>query len=191
MPDGTTDPAFGDPRLPQRFWDKVRVDPDGCWRWTAFCHLGYGRYHLKNRAIGAHVASYSFLVADIPPGMEVDHFCHKPDTCLGGTGCPHRPCVNPAHLKLATPRENVLRGNTVTRANAIKTHCANGHEFTLDTTRIDKHGRRACKICVEEAGARYRAKMLSDPETAKVYKARKAIQGARRTERRRQQRSAS
>jgi sugar lactone lactonase YvrE len=26
---------FGDPRLPLRFWEKVQVDPSGCWIWTS------------------------------------------------------------------------------------------------------------------------------------------------------------
>lgn len=189
MPEGTTTPRFGDARLPQRFWDKVRVDPDGCWRWTAFCNLGYGQYHLHGKGVGAHVASYRFLVAEIPAGYEVDHLCHVPDKCQAVYDCPHRRCVNPSHLKAVTSRANVLRGNTVTRANAIKTHCVNGHEFSTENTRVDKRGRRACKICVEEAGARYRARMLADPATATVYRTRKAAKDARYKQRVREQRT--
>ena len=33
QPDSTTPPLFGDPRLPARFWEKVEVQPNGCWLW--------------------------------------------------------------------------------------------------------------------------------------------------------------
>jgi hypothetical protein len=32
-------------------------------------------------------------------------------------------------------------------AEHVKTHCKNGHEYTLDTTVVGKYGSRECKIC--------------------------------------------
>lgn len=41
-------------------------------------------------------------------------------------------------------RDKVLNGK---HANAIKTHCKNGHEFTIENTVIRKSGSRSCAIC--------------------------------------------
>ncbi len=38
-----------------------------------------------------------------------------------------------------------IRGNW----NRGKTHCKRGHEFTLESTFVNKFGYRVCKLCVE------------------------------------------
>ena len=100
-----------------------RCDPDpnsGCWLWTG-CRKpsGYGNAYLrmgKRRArhTPAHRLSYETFCGPIPPGMHVAHKCDVP------------PCINPDHLFLATPKENVQdcirkgRFRTVRRREALK-----------------------------------------------------------------------
>lgn len=148
MPEGTTTPGFGDARLPQRFWDKVRVDPDGCWRWTAAKRgRGYGAFSLNGRITSTHVLSYRTLVESISAGLVVDHMCHDPRSCGGGDSCPHRCCVNPAHMEIKRKGENTSRGR-VSHWSSRKTECPNGHPYTPENTRLYR-GNRYCLACQE------------------------------------------
>jgi len=101
-------------------------DPDDpCWHFTGALTRGYGRVGLAPRGWGyAHRVVYEALVGPIPPGFVVDHLCHRPASCypdgseaaLAGrqgwaeSHCPHRRCVNPAHLEAVTEAENTDRG---------------------------------------------------------------------------------
>lgn len=78
-----------------RFWIWVEKG-EGCWEWQgADGGAGYGLWHVGGRTIGAHRASWAIANGrDIPPGMHIDHMCHN------------TMCVNPGHLRLATPKQN-------------------------------------------------------------------------------------
>lgn len=109
---------------------------DECWEWTGARNAyGYGVFKLDGRVVMAHRFSYEAEVGLIPDGLQLDHLCRV------------RHCVNPAHLEPVTSRENLLRGSTITAANAAKTHCKRGHEFTPENTYVDKKGRRDCRAC--------------------------------------------
>lgn len=80
------------------FWSKVSKSK-GCWTWTdRLTEKGYGlaRYTIdgKRHGIRAHRLAYSLTVGPIPDGMEIDHQCHS------------RACVNPAHLRTTTHKQN-------------------------------------------------------------------------------------
>ena len=83
-----------------------------------------------------HVLAVKLDGRDVPKDMEVDHLCRN------------RKCCNPKHLEVVTPKINNWRSNSPAAINHRKTHCSNGHEFTLENTYIRKDGNgRMCKIC--------------------------------------------
>ena len=76
------------------FWSKVEKT-DECWNWTAYKNpLGYGSIYRDGKVFSAHRASYVMEFGEIPEGMDIDHQCHNTS------------CVNPAHLKAMTRKEN-------------------------------------------------------------------------------------
>lgn len=97
--------------------DRYEVLPNGCWRWTGVVNeQGYGYYLHRTTSDGlprkhqaAHRYVYEQLVGPIPAGLQLDHACHNPKNCQGGPTCPHRLCVNPAHLEPVTSKENARR----------------------------------------------------------------------------------
>lgn len=127
----------------QRFWAKVEIGP-GCWLWTAAgarSGNGYGRFHRDGRLLLAHRVAYEWLVGSIPDGLELDHLCRV------------RACVNPGHLEPVTLRENILRGESPSARNAVKSECPQGHPYDEANTYVDRTGRRHCRTCAKRRKA--------------------------------------
>ncbi len=124
--------------LDQKLWAKVdRRGPDECWPWLGKVTThGYGKVFQDGRLQSVHRLAYQELVGEIPDGLLIDHTCHKPEECAGGTSCPHRSCCNPAHMEPVTNHENIMRGNTPAARHAAKTHCPQGHPYDEVNTRI-------------------------------------------------------
>lgn len=105
----------------ERFLAKIVPGHDACAIWTgARTTGGYGKFPLtRTRSVFAHRFAYELFVGPIPDGMYIDHVCHNVHpTCMGGETCVHRRCMNPRHLRVATPRENAL-GSRHTMASRL------------------------------------------------------------------------
>jgi hypothetical protein len=125
---------------------------DECWPWPrAKNDRGYGQTRVDGRLRYVHILSYEAFVGPIPAGLEIDHRCHDPQTCVGGIRCPHRPCFNFRHLKAVTSQENSRR--SVPR---FRTHCPNGHPYDEKNTARSKSGRRVCRKCRSAKGAAWK-----------------------------------
>lgn len=168
---------FGDTRIPARFWEKVDVSEDGCWYWTAAKFpAGYGRFCMgSNTHVSAHRFAFKTLVGFEVP--ELDHICHDPALCNKGSLCPHRSCVNPAHLRPSSHRDNALRSNSPQAINAAKTHCPQGHPYEGENLallrRPDGSVRRQCRACKSEWDRNFK---LRNPELVRQ----RAVEATRR-----------
>lgn len=143
-------------RLPERIRSKITVDEStGCWLWTAsLTHNGYGQCWQGTKQRKAHVVVYEILVGVADPDRRFDHQCHDPEVCRLGDECPHRRCVNPAHLLPATPKENNARRFSPQKT---RTHCPKGHPYD-ETNTYEWRGKRACRCCRNEAATRSKRK---------------------------------
>jgi hypothetical protein len=120
-----------------RFWPRV-VEAGECWEWTGYkSKKGYGRFHRTGCRVGmpAHKWAYEQMVAEVLPGLTLDHLCFNPS------------CVNPYHLDQVTREVNSTRRRPFTHYNALKTHCKHGHEFTPENTFTQHGGGRGCIAC--------------------------------------------
>lgn len=142
------------PTAGDRFWARVdKRGPDECWPWIdRLDRDGYGTFKVLRRPKRAHRFAYELLVGPILEGHTLDHACHTRDPSCPGGHCPHRRCVNPAHLVPMTPNANV------TANRERKTHCKHGHEFTPENTRWKRHRNgetyRECRVCHNERARR-------------------------------------
>lgn len=117
--------------LEVRFWEKVTKDGplfEGtpCWLWHGSLNSGHGELWVGPDASPpkdlAHRISLRLHGVYVPPGKDVLCVDHK---------CRNRRCVNPAHLRLVTPRVNGTENNDSPMAkNARKTRCKHGHDLT-------------------------------------------------------------
>jgi hypothetical protein len=144
--------------IDERFWSKVDQagGPEACWPWLAGkVPDGYGSFRADSQGgcRGAHRVSYELTCGPIPDGLVIDHLCHTNSTdCPSDASCPHRGCVNPAHLEAVTVAENNRR--SYANASALhrsRTHCDAGHPFNEENTFLRSDGGRRCRICYRAA----------------------------------------
>ncbi len=131
-----------------RFWLNVdkTSSPDGCWLWTGYiANSGYATLSIGGKSVLGHRVS-AFLHGIIAPaGHVIDHICRN------------RACVNPAHLRVATLRQNACENSiSPARFHAQKSHCKNGHPLTGDNLMLTAYQRR-CRACDAIWSASYRA----------------------------------
>ena len=92
-------------RLTEMFWERVSEGtPESCWEWRgAKLPAGYGFItestkidgHWRGRTVYAHRLSHEIHKGPIPKGYYVIHDCDNPS------------CVDPAHIRVGTPQDNV------------------------------------------------------------------------------------
>ncbi len=149
------------PSARERFDAKWKADDaSGCWLWTAAIDIGgYGSFSPTRVCTArAHRYAWELHNGPIPEGMLLDHVCRV------------RRCVNPAHLRLATHRQNSIENSeSIPAMNAQKTACDHGHPFTPENTYL-WHGRRnglprlvrKCRACEAAKDRRRRARHRAD-----------------------------
>lgn len=123
-----------------RFMAKVVFDKSGCWLWQSTRdRKGYGKFWTGKTQRLAHRESYMHFVGPIGK-PQLDHLCRVPS------------CVNPAHLRPATNRENTLApGSVSVGARALRvTHCPAGHPYDEENTMRLHTGERRCRACQRE-----------------------------------------
>lgn len=85
---------FNDPRVPERVWDKIKVNSEtDCWEWTGCLNKGgYGSVRYEGKTMLTHRLLFQLLIEPIKEIL--DHVCKN------------TACCNPDHLRQATPPEN-------------------------------------------------------------------------------------
>jgi hypothetical protein len=100
----------------------------GCWVWRRTrSKAGYGQMYIDGKMVYAHREYYESYVADIPPGLVIDHLCRN------------RACCNPDHLEPVTFVENMRRTRRAT--------CKRGHLLLEDNVYVAPDGERQCREC--------------------------------------------
>lgn len=126
-----------------------RPELGACWEWMGQQDgKGYSKFRHSAGTL-AHRFVYELCNGVIPDGLVLDHLCRN------------RWCVNPMHLEPVTNHENIMRGSGLAAANAAKTHCIRGHEFTPENTVLVPSGRNclACqRVAKRESQRRYVAR---------------------------------
>ena len=160
-----------------RFWSRVdRRGTDECWPWIGNRNaLGYGEFY-SGRSIGAH--RYSLMLATGRHDAARDQFaCHA---------CDNPPCVNPAHLRWGSAKDNAVdtlsRGRLITKItrdvvvailNDPRPQVVIARELGVNKHTISdiKTGRSWAQVHAEKVGVHRDHRNKLDPEKVAIIRA--------------------
>jgi hypothetical protein len=118
------------------------IQNDECLDYTgAINNSGYGKFWYLGRTDYAHRVSFIIDRDSIPEDKQIDHKCRN------------KICINPRHLSLVTPKQNIERSMKYRNVKSIteSSLCPKGHIKAHNTT---KSGH--CKTCKNEYNKRLR-----------------------------------
>jgi hypothetical protein len=115
---------------------------DECWPWSG--RIQANGYPGSVGRATAYRRAWELVNGPVPAGFEIDHACHSMSPCRLGTDCPHRRCVNPAHLRLATRRQNAL-WTVGRRGDPNRTPCE--HPRNPEFGYVRPNGAWRCRPC--------------------------------------------
>lgn len=106
------------------FMKRIFYNANGCWDWTGarFINGGYGAVNWGGKHIKTHRVSYEMFNGPIPDGL---HVCHK---------CDRPVCVNPKHLFLGTPKDNMR--DCIKKGRAKKEKGVDRYNAKLDEDKV-------------------------------------------------------
>lgn len=107
--------------IKDRFMSYVSIpeNKNDCWIWIGGkVPNGYGKFYIKDETLLAHRVSFELFVGNIPKNMYVLHQCDTPA------------CVNPFHLFLGTPQDNMTDKIKKGRQVYVKGENHGNHKLT-------------------------------------------------------------
>jgi hypothetical protein len=88
--------------------ERIEHKTNSCWEWIGNTNKnGYGTIRFNRKNWLAHRLTFTLLVNDIPKGAVILHACDNP------------PCVNPNHLFVGTPYDNLMDMHNKGRTGGI------------------------------------------------------------------------
>lgn len=123
----------------ERFWSRVdRSDAEGCWLWRGYTlPNGYGRVRFAGRLNYAHRVSYELSNGTIPDGALVLHSCDRPG------------CVNPAHIRAGSPKENMADMDARGRRRSPGQGATRFLRSHARRPKLDDHARFWAKVAID------------------------------------------
>ncbi len=137
--------------LLRRFWSKTERTEDGCVTWTKSKFAkGYGQFWDGKRVWPAsRWIMQAYAGRELTRQELVLHQCDNP------------PCVNTAHLRIGTTKENAADAVSRGRLHEQKkTECPSGHPYEGENLYITPNGERRCRACRKTHKDTYLARLI-------------------------------